>query len=143
MRFQHDLEGQPCLSREPVLKSLVVGNLLASGAHFAHNAAFFDAYPEPPWIPGPWFVVLGWLLIAPVLVKGYYWHQEGKPRKALAAIVSYCSASLLVFGHYLYGPPSELDLLANFLIVVEGAAALVLLGYFLARARRASRSSAP
>ncbi len=82
MRFQHDLEGQPCLSREPVLKSLVVGNLLASGAHFAHNAAFFDAYPEPPWIPGPWFVVLVWLLIAPVLVKGYYWHQEGKSSRA-------------------------------------------------------------
>ena len=51
-------------------------------------------------------------------------------------MVVYCFSSLLVFGHYLYGPPRDLDLLANFLIVLEGAAALVLLSYFLALARR-------
>ena len=117
------------------MKSLVVTNLLASAAHFAHNAAFFDGYPEPPWIPGPWFIVVVWFVVAPVLVMGYHWHQQGKPRRALAAVVAYCSSSLLVLGHYLYGHPRELDLLTNFLIILQGAAALVLLGYFLALAR--------
>ncbi len=124
------------------MKSLVVVNLLASAAHFAHNAAFFDAYPEPPWIPGPWFIVVVWLVVAPVLVMGYYWHQQGKPRRALAAVVAYCASGLLVFGHYLYGSPRELDLLTNFLIVLEGAAALALLGYFLALGRRGSMGPA-
>ncbi len=125
-----------------MLKNLVLANLLASAAHFAHNAAYFDAYPEPAWIPGPWFIVVVWLVVAPVLVMGYYWHRQGKPRRALAAVVAYCASGLLVFGHYLYGSPRELDFLTNFLIVLEGAAALVLLGYFLAVARRDSMTSA-
>ncbi len=124
------------------MKNLVLANLLASAAHFAHNAAFFDAYPEPPWIPGPWFIVAVWLVLAPILVMGYYWHQRGRTRRARVAVVTYCASSLLVFGHYLYGSPRELDFVTNGLIVLEGAAALVLLGYFLALARRDSMASA-
>ena len=47
-----------------------------------------------------------------------------------------------MLGHYLYGHPRELDLLTNFLIILQGAAALVLLGYFLALARGDRMASA-
>ncbi len=98
--------------------------------------------PSRRGFPAPWFIVVVWLVEAAVLVMGYYWQRQGKIRRALAAVVTYCASSFLVFGHYLYGTPRELDLLMNFLIFLEGAAALVLLGYFLAFARRDMMGSA-
>ena len=122
-------------NRHPALKPLVVANLLASGAHFAHNAVFLDAYPGPLWIPGPWFIVGVWCVIAGLLVRGYMWHREGKARRALAAVWTYCASCFLVFGHYLYGPPRAHGLGANVFIVLEGVAALVLLVYYVQWAR--------
>ena len=116
-----------------MLLILVVANLSASAAHFAHNAVFFEAYPEPSWIPGAWFIVVVWCVVAPFLALGYYWDRRGQPKRAAAAFFVYCASGLLVFGHYLYGPPRELSLLANALIFLEGVAALVLLGHVLTR----------
>ncbi len=118
-----------------MLELLVVANLLASGAHFAHNAVFLDTYPGPPWIPGPWLVVGVWCVIAALLVRGYAWHLEGKRTRALAAVSTYCTSCFLVFGHYLYGPPRAHAMGANVFIVLEGAAAIVLFAYYLLRAR--------
>jgi hypothetical protein len=114
-----------------VLGILVVLNLLASGAHFAHNALFLDTYPGPLWIPGPWFVVGAWCLVAALLIRGYTWHRQGKATHALVAISTYCASCFLVFGHYLYGPPRAHAMSANVFIVLEGAAAMVLLFYYV------------
>jgi hypothetical protein len=96
------------------LKWLVILSLVASGLHFGHDAVFLSRYPGPPWIPGPWFAVLAWLVIATLLLLGYRW----------------------------YRPPSALDALTNGLIFFEGFTGAVLLGYFLARLSRASRTTA-
>jgi len=119
-----------------VLKGLVISSLVASAAHFAHNALFLETYPGPPWIPGPWFVVAAWLLIAATLLRGYFWHRAGHLRKATAAVSLYCASCLLVFGHYLYGAPRDFDLLTNLLIVLEGISGGALLVYFLGWAGR-------
>jgi hypothetical protein len=118
------------------LRAVVVTSLCASGAHFAHNAVFLDAYPGPPWITGPWLVVAAWCVVASVLVRGYLWHLHGKRRRALAAVTAYCGSSLLVFGHYLYGHPRDFDLLTNALILTEGVTGIALLVYFVGWARR-------
>ena len=110
---------------------------MASGAHFAHNAVFLDTYPGPLWIPGPWFVVGAWFVIASILVRGYVWHRQGKARRAMAAIVTYCVSCVLVFGHYLYGPPRVHGQGANALIVLEGVAAMALVVYYVTWARAA------
>jgi hypothetical protein len=117
--------------RPRVLKRLVTVSLVASAAHFFHNAVFLEEYPGPPWIPGRWFVVAAWFLVAATLLRGYSWHRDGQARKALAAISLYCASCIAVFGHYLYGPPRELDLLTNLLIVLEGLSGIALLVYFL------------
>jgi hypothetical protein len=118
-----------------VLKALVIANLAASGAHFLHNAVLLETYPGPPWIPGAWFVVLAWLLVAAILVGGYRWHRARHPRKALVAVSLYCASCISVFGHYLYGPPRDFDLLTNLLIVLEGVGGIVLWVYFVGWAR--------
>lgn len=122
-----------------MLKALVAANLLTSGAHFFHNALFLEAYPGPPWIPGPWFVVVAWFLVAAALLRGYFWHRSGDSRKALVAISLYCVSCIFVFGHYLYGPPSDFDLLTNVLIVLEGVGGATLLIYFIGWERRVGR----
>lgn len=119
-----------------MLKRLVAINLVASAAHFFHNARFLESYPGPPWIPGPWFVVVAWLVIAAILVRGYFWHRAGHSRKALVAVSVYCASCILVFGHYLYGAPRDFDLLTNLLIVLEGLGGATLLVYFVGWARR-------
>lgn len=120
-----------------MLKGLVVLNLAASAAHFAHNAAFFNGYPEPEWSPGAWFVVLVWLIIAPVLVWGYRWFERGLRIRALVAIIFFCAISLLGLGHYLYGSPGELSFLTNLFILAEAAAAVSLIGFSVVHVVRA------
>lgn len=121
-----------------MLKGLVFANLLASALHFLHNAVFLERYPGPPWIPGAWFVVALWFVLAAVLVRGYRWYRAGDSRRALVAIGLYCLSCILVFGHYLYGSPRELDALTNGLIVAEGVAGVTLLVYFVTVSRHSS-----
>ena len=108
-----------------------MANLFASAAHFMHNAVFLETYPGPSWIPGPWVVVTAWFVVAAVLVRGYSWHRQGEPKRALVAVVAYCISCIFVFGHYLYGPPSDFEVLTNLLILMEGIAGFVLLLYFV------------
>ncbi len=117
----------------------MVASLLASAAHFGHNAMFLDQYPGPPWIPGPRFVVGAWCVIALVLVSGYRWFRAGKFTLGLVAVGAYSLSCLLVFAHYLYGPPSQFDALTNALIFLEGASGVALFaGYAQAFRRRVS-----
>lgn len=115
-----------------MLNRLVLVNLATSGAHFAHNAVFLDSYPGPPWIAGPTVVVAAWLGLAATLLLGVRWHRLGRVWPARIAIGIFGASCLLVFGHYAYGSPSDLDLLTNLLIVLEGSAGFVLIVYFAA-----------
>ena len=119
-----------------MFKELVTASLLASAAHFAHNAFFLASYPGPTWIPGPWFVVTAWFIIASVLVRGYFWHRSGRPTLALIALSTYSLSCLLVFGHYFYGPPSAFDALTNVLILLEGTSGVALFLYYVLAVRR-------
>ena len=119
------------LGAATTLRGLVIASLVASAAHFFHNALFLETYPGPPWIPGAWFVIAAWLLIAMILVRGYFWHRAGHSRRALVAVSLYCGSCISVFGHYLYGSPRDFDLLANLLIILEGLSGGTLLVYFM------------
>lgn len=126
-----------------MLRTLVAANLVASGAHFAHNALFLDRYPGPTWIPGPGFVVVAWFVVASALLLGYRWYRRGKRRQALVALTAYCVSCFFVFGHYLYGAPGAFDVLTNALIVTEGVAGIVLFAYVVRHVRSEfGRSSA-
>jgi len=119
-----------------VLKSLVIVNVCASGAHFLHNAVFLASYPGPHWISNAWMVIASWFVVVGVLVVGYLWHRKGHLRRATVAFSFYCLSCFLVFGHYLYGAPSHFDALTNVLIFGEGLAGAALLIYFLGWASR-------
>ena len=119
-----------------MLTALVTANLLASVAHFAHNAVYLESYPGPDWIPGPWFVVCYWLVAAAVLVSGYAEYRRCRSKAGLAGMGAYCLSSQLVFGHYLYGAPRDYDLLTNSLIVLEGVFGMALLIFIVGLARR-------
>jgi len=120
-----------------------VASLTASAAHFLHNAVFLAEYPGPPWIPGPWFVIVAWLCVATVLLAGYAWHRRGRAGRAVVAVTLYCLSCLLVFGHYVYAPPADFDLLSNALIFSEGTSGMVLWVYFIGWGRRASTGANP
>lgn len=125
-----------------MLKGLVAANLVASGAHFLHNAVLLDSYPGPLWIPGPWFVVIAWCFVAAALVLGYTWHRQGKVKRAFLAVTAYCVSTFLVFGHYLYGSPRDFDVLTNVLIFAEGISGMALFVYFVGWSQRSFDATA-
>jgi len=111
---------------------VILVNLAASGAHFAHNAAFLESYPGPEWMTRP-IIGIVWALAAAALLLGYRAYRKGARRVGSLGVILYCVVSLFGFAHYLYGPPGDLSAWANAFIVAEGAASLVLLTWVISQ----------
>ena len=67
--------------------------------------------------------------MTPVGVAAYLLYRRGKKRAAFAANYAYGAMGLLVLGHYLVAPPWRIDASINALILLEAAAAAVLIAY--------------
>ncbi len=111
------------------LLPLMVAYGAASLLHFAHNAAFLRDYPNlPEWLTagGVW---AAWFGIAAIGAAGYLVYLRVSRTAGLCIVGVY---ALLGFGgldHYAVAPISAHSLAMNATILVEVAAALVLLLY--------------
>ncbi|BAU47889.1 hypothetical protein SVA_1321 [Sulfurifustis variabilis] len=116
-------------NNERTLQGLIALNLLASLFHYAHNAVFFDAYPnEPAWL-SPGAVDLGWFALSVLAAAAYLAHRRGRRATARFSLLAYTIASLSVIGHYVLAPPRAHTFAMNASILFEAAAALALLGF--------------
>jgi len=112
----------------------------ASLLHFVHNALYIYAYPNlPAWIT-PFEVYASWCGITAVGVSGYWIYRRVSQAIGLLVIAVY---ALLGFGgldHYVLAPIGAHTVAMNITIMVEVAAACILLVFiahcFLSRPRQ-------
>jgi cellobiose-specific phosphotransferase system component IIC len=62
-------------------------------------------------------------------VAAWWLYRRGWTRAGIVASYAYAAMNLLVLGHYLVAPPWRLPPLINLFILVEAAAATLLLAY--------------
>ena len=113
--------------RPRLLLALLIANAVASATHFADNMLRFDEYPEPAWITGPHVVDSLWLAMTPLLPLAWWLATRGRKWAALGTLWIYGILSLFTLGHYFYASPMTLSFRINALILLEAAAAALLL----------------
>jgi hypothetical protein len=111
---------------------------LASLAHFAHNAEYLADYPNLPRSWSPAEVYLAWCAVSAVGLGGYLMYRGRQRRAGLVLLAVYACLGFAGLAHYQRAPFHRHTALMNLTILIEVAAALVLLmdvGWLLRRAR--------
>lgn len=114
-------------SAQRSLAALVLIYGVASLMHFVHNAEFLADYPN---MPASWSrpsVYFAWLTMTAVGVFGWLFVRRGVPGVGLPLLAVYSVLGLVSLGHYLLAPMSAHSIAMNATILVEVAAAAVLL----------------
>lgn len=110
------------------LQALAAAFLLASLAHFIHNAEYIAYYPGMPgWLTRE-KVYLFWLAFASPGVVAVICARLRRPRLALGFLAVYGALGLDALGHYALALCSEHTLAANITIWAEAVTGLVLCG---------------
>lgn len=108
------------------LQALAAVFLLASLAHFIHNAEYIAYYPGMPgWLTRE-KVYLFWLAFASPGVVAVICARLGRPRLALGFFAIYGALGLDALGHYALALCSQHTLAANITIWAEAVTGLVL-----------------
>jgi len=106
---------------------LMIAYAVASLLHFVHNAVYIDAYPNlPRWIT-PSGVYASWFGITTLGLVGYWLYRQVSPIAGLLVIVIYALTGFGGLDHYTLAPISTHSFAMNATILVEVAAASVLL----------------
>lgn len=116
--------------RTPTIRTMLVLLLVyaaASLVHFIHNAELITVYPGLPssWTRGG--VYLAWLVMTVVGVCGWGLLSRGYRLAGSVVLAAYALLGLDSLGHYLMAPFSSHTLAMNVTILVEVAAAAVVL----------------
>jgi hypothetical protein len=118
--------------KDAVLLPLMLVYGAASLLHFVHNAVYLRDYPNlPPWLTSTG-VVAAWLAVAALGVLGYLLYSRVSRVAGLITISAYAVSGFGGLDHYTVAPVSAHTVAMNLTILLEGAAAAVLL-VFVAR----------
>jgi hypothetical protein len=99
----------------------------ASLLHFGHNAAYLHEYPNlPPWLTSTG-VYAAWCAITAIGALGYWLYRRISRAAGLLVITVYAVLGFGGLDHYVVAPISAHSIMMNLTIVVEIAAAAVLL----------------
>lgn len=110
-----------------LLPALVAAYLLASLAHFGHNAQYIAFYPGmPAWLT-PGTVWLCWLGVTAVGGLAWLLARHGLRKVGLMALGVYGALGLDGLLHYTLGLCSQHTLMANLTIWAEATTGLLLL----------------
>jgi len=126
--------------RRPVQKTLLILLLIygaASLIHFVHNAEFLADYPAMPtsWTSAD--VYFAWIGLTVVGVFGWFLLARGYHLAGLLLLAVYAALGLDSLGHYVLAPLSDHTATMNSTILIEvAAAALVLIEIVRQMARR-------
>lgn len=122
------------------LRWLLAANVAASVLHYVDNVAFFAEYPEPPWI-SPGIIDAFWFVMTPLAPAGYALLRRGALQSGALLLHVYAICGLLSLGHYRYAPICSVSPRINLLILLEAAAAAVLVVYVIGRQLRPPRAA--
>lgn len=113
--------------RSNVLPILLLAYAAASLLHFVHNAEFLSEYPNMPVWLSPGIVYAVWVAITAIGVVGYLFFRGGYPLVGLTVLVVYAILGFGGLDHYMLAPISAHSTIMNATILLEAAAALILL----------------
>ena len=114
-------------SKEAWLPYFLVVYCAASFLHFSHNAIFLESYPNMPAWLSPTGVWAAWLAVTAVGIVGYLLLRAGYPWRGLLLIAVYAALGLDSLGHYGLAPFSAHTFTMNLTILLDAAAALLVL----------------
>jgi hypothetical protein len=113
--------------RNTVLLPLMLVYGAASLLHHFHNAFYLHDYPNlPAWLTsgGVW---AAWTIVAGTGVAGYWVYSRASRVAGLVLIAVYAAFGLAGLDHYTVAPVSAHTVAMNLTILLEVAAAVVLL----------------
>lgn len=99
----------------------------ASLIHFVHNAELIAEYPN---LPASWTrtdIYLGWIALTSIGVAGWFLVSRGYRRTGLLVLAAYAALGMDSLGHYLLAPLAAHSLAMNLTILVDVAAAALVL----------------
>jgi hypothetical protein len=120
----------------PTLLVLLLVYAAASLVHFVHNAEFIAEYPN---LPASWTradVYLAWLAMTGVGLAGWFLVVRGHWRAGLLVLTAYALIGIESLGHYVLAPLSHHSLAMNGTILLEVAAASLVLTEVLRQVRQ-------
>jgi hypothetical protein len=113
----------------------------ASLLHYAHNAAFVDAYPNmPAWLSSA-KIHGAWMGVTAVGLAGYLLVWRGYQIVGFAVIVIYAVIGFDGLAHYGLAPVSAHSAMMNFTIWLEVATAALLLAVVATRMTKRLRKT--
>ena len=115
------------MTRNHLLLTSILVYGAASLAHFVHNAAYLNLYPNMPTWLTPLGVLTAWLGVAAIGAVGYYLFRKGLTVTGLAVTALYAALGFAGLDHYAVAPISAHSLMMNATIVAEAIAASALL----------------
>ena len=117
---------------------------VASLVHFVHNAELIAEYPN---LPASWTradIYLGWVALTSIGLAGWLLVSRGYRRVGLLVLAAYAALGMDSLGHYLLAPLAAHSLAMNLTILVDvAAAALVLIEVARQMALGRNRSPTP
>lgn len=115
------------MSARRVLGILVLAYAAASLVHFIHNAEYIREYPG---LPATWTregVYFAWIAMTAVGIMGWLLATRGYRIAGLVVLCAYAAFGLDSLGHYVLAPISAHTIGMNSTILIEVAAAALLL----------------
>jgi hypothetical protein len=112
----------------------LVAVALATLVHHVHNAQFLDEYPNLPTGLSPALVYVAWLAATAVGVCGYVLVRRGWRLAGCIVLLAYAAYGLDGLLHYTLAPFFAHTLAMNATILLEAAAAALLLAVLFRQA---------
>jgi hypothetical protein len=109
--------------RSKPLDAVLLLYAAASLVHFVHNAHFLEDYPGLPTAWTSLGVYLAWVAMTALGVFGWWLTRRGHEWCGFAVLAIYASLGLDSLGHYVVAAFSAHTLMMNVTILVEVAAA--------------------
>ena len=118
----------PEITRQSLLKLLLIASIISTSIHFTDNYLFIEQYPQPAWITAP-SIYQSWIILTTVGIAGYWLYKFGKFWVGYVCLIIYSLTGLASPGHYLYGSVSQFSLKMHLLIWTDGLTGLAVLGF--------------
>ncbi|MGE4426548.1 MAG: hypothetical protein AB7G37_08870 [Solirubrobacteraceae bacterium] len=107
--------------------------VLVSVVHYTDNVAGYDGYPQSDTLPNPsrWVILGAWFGFTAFGIAGLVLMRDRRVRPAVLCLAVYSGSGLVGIGHYLVPGATDMDWWRQTHVVLDIAAAVVLLGVLL------------
>lgn len=111
-----------------LLKIFLLASVFSTAIHFVHNYLYFEQYPQPGWIT-PIGIPRSWLIWTIFGLAGYWLYASQRFWLAYLCLLVYSTCGLSSLAHYFYGALHEFSPAMHLLILADGLAGSLILGF--------------